>query len=105
MARISVKDAVHHAKEALAQLYEDDPPKALALEEIELITEDGTDLWAVTLGFYRQKSVSAIPGRGFDSLLGLGSLEPPQVENRVYKTVFINAATGEFVKMDMRQVQ
>jgi len=29
---------------------------------------------------------------------------PSQIDHRVYKTVFIDAASGQFVKMDIRQV-
>lgn len=103
MSRIPVRDAVRHAKESLIDLYEDDPPKALALEEIELVTEGDRGLWSVTLGFHRSKSVSKVSGGGFD--LTNWGLQTNQVENRVYKTVFIDASTGDFVKMDMRQVQ
>lgn len=103
MPIISVKEAVQHAKESLNELYEDDLPKALALEEIELIKEGDRNLWSVTLGFHRSKSVSTV-GTGMLSLANLAP-QTPQVENRVYKTVFIDASTGEFVKMDMRQVQ
>lgn len=103
MSLISIKEAVLHAKESLNALYQDDPPKALALEEIELIKTDDRHLWSVTLGFHRPKSVTAVG----DALLNLANMASPmhQVENRVYKTVFIDASTGEFVKMDMRQVQ
>lgn len=102
MTQITVKEAVHRAKEALTELYEDDLPRALALEEIELVNDGDVNLWAVTLGFYRSKSVSAIPGGTLD-LMGLRT--PSPVENRVYKTIFINAETGAFVRMDIRQVQ
>lgn len=105
MMPISVKDAVRLAKEVLTQLYEDDPPRALALEEIELVKNDGVDIWSVTLGFFRNKSVSTLSGSGANSLAMMGLIEPPQVEHRVYKTVFIDAETGNFVKMDMRQVK
>ena len=102
MASISVKDAVKAAKEALLDLYEDDPPAAMALEEVEKIQENGSELWAVTLGFYRNKAITV------KSANALGGLFPPaanQIEYRVYKTLFIDAGTGAFVKMDMRQVQ
>lgn len=102
MSLISVKEAVSHAKKSLEDLYQDDPLKQLALEEIELVTEGGRELWSVTLGFHRSKSMSAARG----DVLSFTDLRPfPQIENRVYKTVFIDASTGEFVKMDMRQVQ
>jgi hypothetical protein len=102
MSLIPVQEAVSHAKKSLTELYQDDPLKELALEEIELVTEGSRNLWSVTLGFHRSKSVSTAGG----GVLGLTNLRPmPQIENRVYKTVFIDASTGEFVKMDMRQVQ
>lgn len=102
MAAISVKQAVKAAKDALRDLYEDDPPAAMALEEIEKTHEDGRDLWAVTLGFYRNKAVAIKTSPN-----AIGALFNPgisQVEHRVYKTLFMDAETGEFVKMDIRQV-
>lgn len=98
---INVKEAVKAAKDALLELYEDDPPKDVALEEIEKAQEDGRDLWAVTLGFYRYKNVAT------KAVNQIGALFNPvsQIEHRVYKTLFIDAVSGQFVKMDMRQVQ
>jgi hypothetical protein len=101
MAAISVKEAVKVAKDALLDLYEDDLPMEMALEEVEKTQEDGREFWAVTLGFYRRKSVS-IKG---SALGGLFTPTTSHVENRVYKTLFVDAETGEFVKMDIRQVQ
>lgn len=103
MQSIPVKEAVRHAKESLIELYQDDPPNELALEEIELVKDGERSLWSVTLGFQRRQSVSAVAGGTF-SLAGYGK-PTAQVEHRVYKTVFIDASTGEFVKMDIRQVQ
>lgn len=101
MAQIGVKEAVKAAKEALLELYEDDPPTALALEEIEQTEENGRGLWAVTLGFLRDHAMA-----GANNHLGaLFTPSPSHVEQRVYKTLFIDAATGSFVKMDIRQVQ
>jgi len=102
MAHIGVKEAVKAAKEALLELYEDDPPTAMALEEIEKTDENGRELWAVTLGFHRDKAVALQSANNH-----IGALFTPtvsQVENRVYKTLFIDAVTGSFVKMDIRQV-
>ncbi len=103
MQTIPAKDAVRRAKESLIELYQDDKIKSLALEEIELVKDGERGLWSVTLGFYRPKSVSTVGG-GMLSLAGYGA-PTAQVENRVYKTVFVDASTGEFVKMDIRQVQ
>lgn len=101
MAAINVKEAVKAAKEALLDLYHDDPPKAMALEEVEKTVESGRELWAITLGFHRDKAI-AIKSNA------LGAVFNPtlsQIEQRVYKTLFIDAGTGEFVKMDIRQLQ
>jgi len=104
MPTISVKDAVSRAKIVLKDLYEDDPPRALALEEIELVGENDRQLWAVTLGFQRRHDVTVVPNRNaIQDLLGRTPLS--EVEHRVYKTVLIDAGSGEFVKMDIRQVQ
>lgn len=104
MQAIPVTEAVRHAKESLLALYQDDRPEALALEEIELVKDGDRSLWSVTLGFHRRKLVSAVGGGSAFSLAGYGT-PPAQVEHRVYKTVFIDASTGEFVKMDIRLVQ
>lgn len=101
MPAISAPAAVLRAKETLKNLYEDDPPKALALEEVEFVTDSDQPMWSVTLGFHRQKSVVVHPS----SAGALNAYLQPtasHVENRVYKTIYINAETGEFVKMDMR---
>ncbi|MCX7087383.1 MAG: hypothetical protein NTV00_04925, partial [Methylococcales bacterium] len=60
MTAITIKEAVQAAKEKIKELYEDDSPEALALEEIELIKEDNHERWSVTLGFHRNKSVKAL---------------------------------------------
>lgn len=72
----------------------------VALEEIELVTEGNVEFWAVTLGYYKKRSISVMSS-GFNNLF-----QPPDnVENRVYKTIMIDAKTGDFVKMDMRIVK
>lgn len=99
MPTISVKDAVTAAKKALVDLYHDDPPKNLALEEIELSTQNGKDVWEVTLGFYRARSVTVKQNH-------ISAIFDPQseVENRVYKIIEIDAETGDFIKMGIRRV-
>lgn len=104
MPTISMKEAVGRAKSALTELYEDDPPRALALEEIELQGDDTHPLWAVTLGFQRKHAVGVARERNSIHDL-LGTSPPAEVEHRVYKTILIDASSGAFVKMDIRQVQ
>jgi hypothetical protein len=97
--QITMKDAVSKAKFHLMELYADDTPEALALEEIKKIDQNNNHLWAVTFGFLRNRNVSVT--RDAFSYFHLQSKE---IENRVYKTVMIDATTGDFVKMDIRQV-
>lgn len=98
MPTISVKDAVIFAKNVMVELYHDDPPKNLALEEIELATKDGKEVWEVTLGFYRARSV-VVKGNQLSAIF-----EPQsEIENRAYKIIEIDAETGQFVKMGMRR--
>lgn len=98
MPTVSVKDAVTSAKRAMAELYHDDPLKGLALEEIELTTKDGKEIWEVTLGFYRVRSVEVKTNH-------LSAIFEPQreVENRAYKIIEIDGETGQFLKMGMRR--
>jgi len=97
MPAINVKEAVKAAKDTLLDLYDDDPPVGMALEEVDKTQKDGRELWAVTLGFDRNKANANSIGSIFNR-----SASP--IEHRVYKTLFIDAGTGAFVKMDIRQV-
>jgi hypothetical protein len=101
VSQITVKEAVAKAKAHLLELYADDAPQVLALEEIEKVESGTKQLWAVTLGFHRRRDVSVSRDPSAVSFF-----QPPtsKVEHRVYKTVMIDANTGDFVKMDMRQV-
>lgn len=101
MQLIPVQDAVKHAKQSLLALYADDLPKQVALEEIELVKDGTRDLWAVTLGFFRHRDVRE---RSASLNFSLAGLNPDPIENRVYKTISIDAEKGEFVKMDIRRV-
>ena len=103
MQGIEVKDAVKRAKTVLLDLLEDEPPKELALEGVERTTDGDRDVWVVTLGFFRRKSINPIRAPS-DSLIG-DYLAPSPIENRDYKTIQIDAKTGDFVKMDIRAVQ
>lgn len=104
MNQITMKEAVAKAKSHLLELYEDDAPRALALEEIDKFDHKNKQVWAVTMGFYRQRNVSVTKPPGLTSVRDLINPSVAEIENRVYKTVLIDAQTGEFVKMDMRQV-
>lgn len=97
MPTISVKEAVNFAKSAITELYHDDPLKNLALEEIELTNKDGQEVWEVTLGFYRPRSVTS----NLNQLSAFFERQS-EVENRVYKIIEIDAETGDFLKMSIR---
>jgi hypothetical protein len=102
MPTISTKEAVARAKQQLLELYEDDPPRELALEEIELVSlDDARQAWAVTLGFARTRNVTVTNPTGVSMSALLGTNTPTEVEHRVYKTLLLDANTGDFVKMDM----
>lgn len=83
---IDVKEAVRIATKVLRDLYENVELEDLLLEEVE---RSGNS-WYVTLGFTR-------PGRGTP----LGALMVPQ---RTYKRIRIDADTGEFQGMEIRQL-
>ncbi len=86
--QIGVKEAVRLATGALRDLYEDIELEDLLLEEVE--RSDGS--WYVTLGFAR-------PFHSDDLLPGLA---PSQ---RAYKRIKIDAKTGEFLGMEIRELQ
>lgn len=101
MPTISFQDAIKTAKATLQQLFSDDPVREIALEEIELVKDGERELWAVTLGYFKKRSVSTTA----NSSLAFFTQQPLQIENRVYKTLLIDAETGLFVQMDMRLVK
>lgn len=97
MPQITMKDAVTAAKTMIRELYDDERLEALALEEIELVTDGDTECWAVTLGFFRPKSVTVRSGA-----IGAMIFQPTQIENRDFKKLYINADTGAFMRMEIR---
>ncbi len=85
--RIGVKEAVRIATGALRDLYENAELEDLLLEEVERSGE----VWLVTLGFTRPTT---------DTTFGL--LAAPE---RAYKRIRIDASTGEFLGMEIRELQ
>jgi hypothetical protein len=92
MASLGLQEAVQRATEILEELYPDQELKHVLLEEIEL-GRGGT--WYVTLGFTHPGSVG----------YGLAGLGPPPPSGRAYKTIKINAETGEFEGMTDRLLE
>lgn len=88
---IDVKEAVRIAFEGVQDLYEGVELKGLLLEEVERSRDD---VWLVTIGFNR-------PGRLTTALGSPLSVAAPV--GRAYKRVRIDAQTGEFIGMEIRQ--
>lgn len=87
---IDLKEAVRIAAQVIGDLYSDVQFRDLLLEEIERSNE----VWLVTIGFARQ-----VPDDTPASLIG----RPPW--RRTYKRVKIDAKTGEFLGMEIREPQ
>jgi hypothetical protein len=104
MDTISFKEAIKIAKETMLELFCDEQITELSLEEIELEERDRREIWAVTLGYYKKRSVSALKSPR-STLSFFAEEEPLKIENRVYKTLLIDAQTGSFIKMDMRIIK
>lgn len=85
--QIGVKEAVRVATGVLRDLYENAELEDLLLEEVERSGEE----WLVTLGFTRPSA---------DTTFGL--LAAPE---RAYKRIKIDADTGEFLGMEIRELQ
>jgi hypothetical protein len=91
---IDVKQAVSAAAASLESIYEQ-PVADLLLEEVER-SEDGR-YWLITLGFSKP-----LPAQANQLQQLSAQLRPPQ---RIYKLIKIDAATGEFVSMKIREAQ
>lgn len=83
---LSVKKAVKIAFQLFGELYDAKKFEDILLEEVEL-SEDKTS-WRVTLGFYRQMpSVNIMESIGSKKFV------------RTYKTLNIDAVSGEMISM------
>lgn len=88
-SEINVKEAVRLAFEGVRDLYEGVELKGLLLEEVER----SRDVWLVTIGFNRPGGLSALGS----------SMSVVAPAGRTYKRVRIDAQTGEFLGMEIRQ--
>jgi hypothetical protein len=89
---IDVKEAVQRARQYLMELFSDEQPQLVRLEEVELSEDEGT--WRITLSFF--------PGTAPKSLAAALGLPVP--EQREYKTVAIRAADGKVQSVRIRQL-
>ncbi|MCX7112919.1 MAG: hypothetical protein NTX45_22940 [Proteobacteria bacterium] len=107
---IPPQDAVSRAKKYLLELDPQDNITDLRLEEVEFIESE--KLWSITLGFFRPhqsttksdlvnslKSKKSI-GRFFDQ----EKAEDLGFVNRIYKRLTIDAESGDFKAMKIREV-
>jgi hypothetical protein len=105
MSKFTVPDAVKAAKQFLISADPDDPPRDVRLEEVATEKIEEKVAWAITLGMYRKRDISTAKPLG--GLLGMGAYDPFQSsysENRVYKTIYIDQDSGEFIRMEIRQL-
>lgn len=84
---LDVKGAVRRAHQIMYELFDESQLRDLLLEEIER----SGDTWLVTMGFTR-------PGRG----MPIGAIMAPPM--RAFKRLKIDARTGEFDGMEIRQL-
>ncbi len=88
---IDAKEAVQNAKQKAGEMLNQ---AAYGLEELERDTYKGRDVWSITLSFPRNPEMVSIISRF--TPLGSDALQ--------YKRFLIDAETGEFVAMKIREV-
>ncbi len=93
---ITPKEAVARAMQTAKELFEGEELRALRLEEIKL-SEDG-QCWDVTLGWVEPAARTLTPALPFGG--GSEILKLP----RAYKVFQINATSGKFQSMTIRDV-
>jgi len=84
---IDLAQAVKVARQAALDVLE---VRSTTIEEIERHTYRGTDVWSITLGFSRRNG----------SLSAMAQLTASPID---YKVFLIDADTGEFLAMKMRE--
>lgn len=89
---MEVQEVVRLAKRYLADVFQDESPKNIGLEEIEFDERDNE--WDVTLGFSRPWD-----SRGTVLATAMGA-EPPS--KRTYKVVRISNADGRMLAIKLR---
>jgi hypothetical protein len=100
--------AAANAKKYLHDLAPDESLTDLRLEEIKL--DDERKQWLITLGYFRkrsfevyQKSLDQDATGGIGKFLARLDTGERLIENRVYKQLSLDAETGEFISMQIRE--
>ena len=98
---IPPQDAVSRAKKYLLELDPQDNITDLRLEEVEFIESE--KLWSITLGFFRPRQIvskTEVSIGKFSNPLGK---DDSGSENRIYKRLTIDAESGDFKSMKIRE--
>ena len=105
---IPPQTAAATAKKYLHDLAPDESLTDLRLEEIKL--DDEHKQWLITLGYFRKRSFEVYQKNlNYEATDGIGKflarLDTGErlIENRVYKQLAIDAETGDFISMQIRE--
>ncbi len=94
---VNVKQAVQAAREHISDLFGDEQPYNIGLEEV--FYNEADDAWEVTIGFSRPWKEQ--PAGVANSAANI--FQPPQT-GRDYKVVRVDGRTGEVRSVKMRSV-
>jgi hypothetical protein len=106
---IAPQEAVSKAKKYLLDLVQGEPIEDLRLEEVELL--ESKILCHITLGYLRPRKLtrkddsSIIGSRAYIGRFFEQEKEGSALENRTYKRLAIDAESGDFIGMTIREVQ
>jgi hypothetical protein len=89
---MEVREAVKKAMEYFSEVFAEERPGNIGLEEVVL--NDETDAWEITVGFSRPWDYQPA---------GLGSSLYPKPPTRQYKVVMVDNATGAVKSIKIRE--
>ncbi len=91
---MEVQEAIRRAKEYVLDVFRDEEPTNVGLEEVEF--DDREDVWNVTIGFSR-------PWNSTKSVMAsLAGEQPPK--KRAYKVVRLRDSDGKMIAIKRRDV-
>jgi hypothetical protein len=93
---VNVKEAVAQAKKYIFDLFSDENPKNIGLEEVEF--DEQTNEWLVTIGFSRPWDNPME-----SSIAALSNLQ--RLPNRAYKIVRISNEKDEVLSVKTREIK
>ncbi|MDI9333959.1 MAG: hypothetical protein QM533_06245 [Cytophagales bacterium] len=93
---ITAKEAVESAKKYLIDLNGNQQLKDLALEGVSF-HNGPPSAWRVVLGYYEKRNISSF---GSTTIMPSNTLK--LIENRVYKTIEVQADDGQFLALNSR---